>query len=111
MKSPEQTPNTESGHNRELLDLAEQIEKGVKWNRIPAEEASQLLRDLNSKYPEKDVTSETSVPEEKPVDELDAIITVMERIEDGVKSGRIPTSEAITALQTLNDKYPVKGGE
>ena len=72
MKSPEQGPNTESGFNRDLLDLAEQIEKGVKWDRIPMEEASQLLRDLNGKYPEQAGTSATSIPEEKPVDVLDA---------------------------------------
>ena len=109
--SIEQRPNTESGFNRELLDLAEQIEKGVKWNRIPMQEASQLLQELNNKYPEKAEPLVTSETEEKPLDELDSLIGVMEQIEDGVKSDRIPTDEAISVLQKLNDKYPVEKGE
>ena len=111
MKSPERGPNTESGFNRELLDLAEQIEKGVKWNRIPMEEASQLLRELNGKYPKKAAPSETSPLEEESVDELDSLITAMEQIENGVKSGRIPVGEAVSAFRGLNDKYPVKESE
>jgi len=34
----------------ELLDLTEQIEKGVKWGRIPHSEAMELLRGLNERY-------------------------------------------------------------
>ena len=109
MKSPEQGPNTESGFNRELLDLADQIEKGTKWDRIPMEEAREVLNGLVSKY-HITVSEEPSVGEENK-DKHNAIINVMEHIEDGVKSGHIPVDEAISVFRELNDKYPVEEDE
>ena len=98
MKSSEQMPSayTESGHKKELLDVAEQVEKGVKWNRIPTSEALALLKSFIDEHPEP-----------SPEDDLDECITLMEKIENGVKGGWIPEDEAIKLLKELNDKYPV----
>ncbi len=106
MKSPESwSKSTESGHSAELLDLAEQIEKGMKWGRIPAVEAIGNLRKLKDAYlPNVESLSQSSGDEEE------ILLGLMEVIENAVKSGAIPANEAVSIFDELNNKYPIKEG-
>jgi len=101
-------PRTSRGFSFELLDLAEQIEKGVKCDRIPMNEALETLRNFDKAYPKKAGISEKHLSEKGCLDELDVLITIMEQIENGEKSGRIPTKKAISFFRKLNDKYPIE---
>jgi hypothetical protein len=92
------------GYNRKLLELADRVEHGVKWGRIPTEEAIQCLQDICNKYRETIIGNE----EEESFDELDFLITLMEEIGEGVKSGIISAEEAISVFHNLNEKYPIK---
>jgi len=92
----------ESGQDVELGDLSEQIEKGVKWGRIPEEEAMLSLGTLLRKF------VPGVVPIERSLGGEDRLLGTMETVVGAVKSGSIPIQEVVAVMRELIDRFPVQ---
>ncbi len=88
----------------QFLDLKEQIRNGVEGNRIPAKKVFNFLQELDEKYPGPAVPIEVLLSREK-AEKPDALVSALEQIETGVKSGRIPVGEAISAFKDFNSEH------
>ena len=91
----------ESGHDIEFLDIAEQIEKGVKRGRIPDGEALEVL---HSFYQSNSLTLPVLEDEDSPENK---IITLTEDLSEKIKKSPSLVSQASQLLFELNSKYPV----
>lgn len=105
METSGQNLYTEEGYNREFLDSTERIEKGLKRERIPINETLTLLRQIITNHPEP--PAQDNSKNDKPEDEIDECMILMEKIGDGIKDNWIPEIETIELLRGLNNKYPV----
>lgn len=76
---------------KEFLDITEQIEKGIKWDRIPMLEAIQSLRSLRDKHLQS------------PKDGLKECLSLMEQIGEAIKGGQFPTDATTAILKVLNE--------
>ncbi|MBA3789195.1 hypothetical protein H0X32_02250 [Patescibacteria group bacterium] len=104
MKSPEKWGSkSPSGHDIDLGQWSEQIEKGTKYGRIPVAEAYQVLKGFKEQHLSnvEPLSSPSADLEEKVLDLMDVI-------KEGVKAGAIPADEAVRVFEELNQKYPVE---
>lgn len=100
-EQPKPLGKSETGNDLNFLDIAEQLEKGTKWGRVPTEEALQVL---NSFYQSNSLQLPTLDDSESPENK---VISLTEDLAQKLESNPVLVAKAVSALSELNDKYPV----